>query len=121
MTNKAVEEAQQNIIGGKPVKEWIDAPFGAFSKAVRETGVDPKFGLDDPLEGESPKKYVVTFGYRYSGRGSKTYYVEARSEEEAEDVAGKEFDKDVDGGCLDFDDAEVDDTETECIDQVSKE
>jgi hypothetical protein len=115
MSDKAIEDAKRGIIAGKPIKEWVDAPYGAFAKAVRETGVDPKFGLDDPLEGLPLKKYSVTISYRYSGRGEKTYTVEARDKKEADDLAGNLFDDDD----LDLDEAEVDEARTQNIDEVN--
>lgn len=93
------------IIAGKPLKEWIDAPYGAFGKAVRESGIDPQWGADITIGDE--REWEVRVDYSYSGRGSAYYTVTARNEKEAEKLALEEFDD----GSLDFHDAEVDDSE----------
>jgi hypothetical protein len=91
------------LVGGIPVKEWIDAPYGAFKKAVRES-IDPKWGCDAAVGEE--RQWEVVVDYSYSGRGRATYTVNARDEKEAEEKAMNEFDSD---SGLDFFDAEVDD------------
>ena len=109
---KAIEEAKRGIIGGKPVKDWVDAPCGAFAKAVRETGVDPMYGLRDPRDPDaSIKTYEVTIEYRWSGRAEKTYTVKATSEDEAEQEAEKLFQDDSNLECDDVDDWEVADVD----------
>lgn len=94
------------LVCGKQVKEWIDAPHGAFAKAVRES-IDPKWGAD-AVAGDD-KEWEVRVDYSYSGRGTTYITVRARSEEQAEELAMEEFDKDA--GSLDFFDAEIDDAE----------
>lgn len=91
------------LICGKPVKEWVDAPYGAFAKAVRES-IDPNWGAD--LTVSEVREWKVRVDYRYSGRGEAYYKVKARTEEEAKELALEEFDNDDDIDM--FSDAEID-------------
>ena len=100
------------LICGKPVKEWVDAPYGAFAKAVRESGIDSHWGADVTVG--DMRQWEVRIDYSYSGRGTKTIQVDARTEKEAEKLALEEFDND---GDLDFWDADVDDAE---VNKVTK-
>jgi hypothetical protein len=92
------------LVCGKLVKEWADAPYGAFAKAVRES-IDPKWGSYDAVVSET-REWEVRVDYSYSGSGQASYTVKARSEKEAEEKALEEFESD---SGLDFFDPEVDD------------
>lgn len=92
-----LEDARRGIVDGKPLKDWIDAPAGAFAKTVREQ-VDPYYGLPEGDE-PAPLMYRVRVRYSYIPEpepeyASKTYEVEALSEEEAEEKARDMFDDD---------------------------
>ena len=97
-------------IEGKPLKEWVDAPYGAFAKAVRKS-LDPDWGTD--LRITECREYDVRIDYSYSGRGTATITVMASNEKEAEKLALEEFDNDT--GSLDFWDAEIDDAEVRSV------
>lgn len=96
---------RDGLIDGKTLQEWMDAPAGAFGKAVRES-IDSKWGYDACADEE--RQWEVRVDYRYSGRGSAYYTVMARSENEAEVKAEALF---CDDDSLDFFDAEVDDSD----------
>jgi len=106
--SNARELAKQGIVGGKTLKEWADAPAGAFEKEVRK--IDPYYGMGIP-EGEEeehelePRWWKVEVHYNYvpepeRERASKTYEVEAVTAEEAKDKAAEEFNSDdkLEGG-----------------------
>jgi hypothetical protein len=99
---------------GKQLKDWVDAPYGAFAKAVRES-VDPEWGLG--ITASEACEWEVQVDYSYSGRGKRTFTVMAHDEKEAKKLAMAEFDKDT--GSLDFWDAEVDDAEVRWAKQTS--
>lgn len=77
-------------IDGMPLAKWIDAPYGAFAKAVRKT-IDPQWGAD--LTVTEARPFEVRVDYSYSGRGTTHINVMARDIKEAEELALKEFDK----------------------------
>lgn len=97
-------------IEGKPLKDWVNAPYGAFAKAVRKSH-DPDWGMD--LRITDCREYEVLIDYSYSGRGRATFTVTAHNEKEAEKLALEKFDSDT--GSLDFWDAEVDDAEVRSV------
>lgn len=84
------ELAAKGIIDGKPLREWVEAPFGAFAKAVRDK-IDPYYGLEN--EEDAPlRKYKVKIRYSYTPYpeteyASVTYEVEAASPEIAKEKA----------------------------------
>ena len=84
------ELAAKGIIGGKPLREWLDAPYGAFAKAVRDK-IDPYYGFEN--DDDVPlRKYKVKIRYSYTPypepeHSSVTYEVEAASPEEAKEKA----------------------------------
>lgn len=92
------------VVAGKPLAEWVNAPHGAFAKAVRQT-LDPEWGVDIAVY--DYKEYNVRVDYSYSGTGTAHYAVKARNQEEAKKLALEQFDDD--GGSLDFWAAEIDD------------
>ncbi len=110
MSLRAKEAAKKGIIDGKPLKEWLDAPAGAFAKAVRETGVDQFFGLRDTPDPDGDiKTFRVRVCYSYQPEreySSKTYTVEAADAEQAEELAEEMFENDDD---IDADDPEISD------------
>jgi hypothetical protein len=76
-------------IDGKPIKDYVDLPFGAFEKLAREK-VDPLWGT---LEGGvGLKRFRVTCDWSVTERGSQSIEVEAANEKDAEALAEAEFD-----------------------------
>jgi len=76
-------------IDGKPIKDYIDLPYGAFEKLARDK-VDPLWGR---LEGGTGlKKYRVSCDWSITQRGSDSVEVEAASEKDAKALAEEEFD-----------------------------
>ena len=91
-----------SAVAEKPSLHEIAAmPFPASQEAMRKH-YNPHWGKDVPDDGEK-RRYKVKV--RWIAEGSETYEVEAFSEDEAEELAGEEFDSD---GCIP-DDAEWDD------------
>lgn len=104
-------DLSKGIIDGKTLKEWSDAPHGAFSKRCAELGITLDFGP----RSETLTKYEVELRYTFRGYGYTTITVEAHDEKEAEKLALEVFEnRDVD-----FDNGEVDDVEAENIEAVS--
>jgi hypothetical protein len=97
--------SKEMLIEGKPLKEWVNAPYGAFGKAVRKE-LDPNWGADITLT--DARNWEVRVDYSYSGRGVAYIEVSARTEKEAEELALKEFDK----SDPDMWDADIDDVST---------
>lgn len=108
------ELAAQGIVDGKPLREWINAPYGEFAKAVRDKA-DPYYGLES--EDDAPlRKYKVKVRYSYTPEpefSSVTYEVEAASPDLAKDKAQEMWDDgegDVEMG-EDHDITKIDDPE----------
>lgn len=105
----ALNDARLGIVEGKPLKDWVNAPYGAFAKAVRQN-IDPNFGKEIT---EGKKEYEVTIYYSVSASGRKTFCVEANSEKEAETLAKQEIEDNE--PWLDSDDFDVGDLSVESI------
>ena len=96
-SDEARELARNGIVGGKPLKDWLDAPVGKFAKTVRQA-VDPYFGLLSDADA-MPRKWQVRVRYSYTPEpvteyASRTYEVEAITPEEAKELAEESFDDD---------------------------
>lgn len=101
--------AAKGIVDGKPLRDWIEAPYGAFSKAVRDK-VDPYYGFEN--EADAPlRSYDVKIRYSYTPHpeteySSVTYTVEAASPEEAKEKAEECWDN-AEGDTEDGEDHEI--------------
>jgi hypothetical protein len=66
--SEALELAKRNIIGGTPVKDWVNDPYGAFAETVRQT-VDPHFGTQN--RSRRPRKSRSKLAAAYGGEFSQ--------------------------------------------------
>ena len=87
-----------NIIDGKPVKEFVDLPHGAFQKLVRKL-VDPLWGISGDC-----RSFKVTVAVQKTREENdiETVTVSAPDEETAETLAIEEVEADLKAACAYF-------------------